>query len=752
MIKSKSISQSRPILFWCMYVCLLLAGCRHGIQQWYADAERAEQYAREFYVAPDGDDAADGSIAKPFATLERARSEIRRIKHEVGLPVGGVAVFVRGGRYELERTLEFTAEDRGNERSPVVYRAYGNEKPVLTGGRRVTDFQPYQGAIVKADVAAQGLKGKYFRHIFFNGERQPLARYPDYDPNNPHGSGFAYVEGPIVSMYRNLTNETRRVVQCKPKDFRNWANPEGGEIFIYPRYNWRSCRVPIATLDRDQGQIILARDVWSGESHTIRAGDRYYVRNFFEELDAPGEWYLDKDTWTLYFWPPAEQENIAVEASAIKDLIQVGPGAAWLTLQGFEITCSDGVGVIVRDSTNCLVAANQIRGIGGYAAVRIQGGANCAVIGNDIWDTCHQGVVMDGGSAETLEPGGHVVENNYIHHIGALNGHAAGVMMRGIGLRVAHNLIHDTTRSGIYGGGNDCIVEYNHIRHTNLATEDTAGYYNGGNWHIRGQIIRYNFIHDTLGYGRKRDGTWGWPHASCCIYLDDDHSGTTVYGNILARSVTGGVFVHGGRDNHIENNILVNHDLRQVTYSGHAPTAPVVAKHLETFKRYKDNPAYAKYPEVPAMDLDTAWQMAGNQFVRNIIYYRDPESKLYGLRRHDIPEKNVFDYNLIWSFGNKIDTGYKPASNDKNSSTEEAQADSWSTWRADCFDKHSIVADPMFINPEKDDYRLKPGSPALKLGFKPIPVDRIGLYRSKLRATWPVAEAVGVRELGLPTQ
>lgn len=752
MVKTKSGSQSLPILFGCLCACLLLAGCRHKPRQWYAGVEGEGRYALELYVASDGDDAADGRIATPFATLERARSEIRRLKSEAGLPAGGVAVYVRGGRYELERTFELAAEDGGSERSPVVYRAYGQERPVLTGGRRVTNFVPYQGSILKADVAAQGLKGKYFRQIFFDGERQPLARYPDYDPNNPHGGGFAYVDGPIVRMYRNLTNETRRVVQCKPEDFRNWANPASGEVFIYPRYNWRSCRVPIASVDRDKGQIILARDVWSGASHTIRAGDRYYVRNLFEELDAPGEWYLDRDTWTLYFWPPVERQHIEVEASVVSDIVQIGPGAAWITLQGFEITGSEGSGVVVSASTNCLVAANRIHGIGGYAGVRIQGGADCAVIGNDVWDTCHQGVVMEGGDAETLTPGGHVVENNYIHHIGALNGHAAGVMMRGIGLRAAHNLIHDTTRSGIYGGGNDCIVEYNHIRHTNLATEDTGGYYNGGNWHIRGQIIRYNFIHDTLGYGRKADGTWGWPHGSCCIYLDDDHSGTTVYGNILARSVTGGVFVHGGRDNHIENNILVEHALRQVTYSGHTPTADVTASHLKSFKKYQDNPAYAKYPEVPDLDLATAWQMSGNRFVRNIIYYRDPAAQLYRLSRHDVPEKNVFDYNLIWSFGNKIATGYTPVAAGKQGAVEASETDTWATWRADGFDTHSLVADPLFVNPDQDDYRLRSGSPALKLGFKPIPVDRIGLYRSKLRATWPVVEAVGVRERGLPAK
>ncbi|MDX9866892.1 MAG: hypothetical protein RBT78_03100, partial [Kiritimatiellia bacterium] len=111
------------------------------------------------YVATNGTDTAAGTLENPFATLERARDEIRRIRNGKGLPEGGVTVWVRGGVYALGRTLHLTAEDAGTRTSPVVYRAYGQERPVLTGGRRITGFVPYRDGILKTDLAAQNLEG-----------------------------------------------------------------------------------------------------------------------------------------------------------------------------------------------------------------------------------------------------------------------------------------------------------------------------------------------------------------------------------------------------------------------------------------------------------------------------------------------------------------------------------------------------------------------------------------------------------------
>lgn len=749
---------------WCAIAAVLsLAGCEEIRSA--SPAEKAAGYA--LFVAADGNDAWSGRLAAPnadktdgpFATLERARDAVRALKLEdrkaqtpspqsaIQNPKSkienGITVFVRAGAYELAKTFKLTQEDSGTQTAPVVYRAYPKEKVVLIGGKRITGFVPHQGAILKADVGAQGFKGIYFRQLFFNGKRQVLARYPNFDPALPYTGGYAYVDGKPPSMYGDLPNESLRVILCKEKDVRTWAHPERGEVIIFPRYNWHNWCIPIASVDRAKRTITLTKDAFKG----IRPLDRYYVRNLPEELDAPGEWYLDKETWTLYFQPPGPIENAVVYAPTTENLIEIGPNAAWITIRGFTLECCDANAILVSKSENCLVASNTIHNTGGRlgytTGVTVEGGKRCGVVGNDIFDVCNGGLRLNGGDVNTLAPAEHYAENNYIHHIGVLNGHGCGIWLSGVGLRVSHNLIHDITRCGVFGGGPDCVVEYNHIRHVNLETEDTGGYYNGGNWHIRGQVVRYNYVHDVLGYGRKKD-KWVSPYFAWGIYLDDDQSGTHIYGNIVARAYLGGAHVHAGRENILENNIFVECVTAQTMFSGHDPKSEVVAGHLEQFKKFQHNPAYAKYPEVANADLNTVWHMAGNKFLRNIIYYHDPKAKLYqySYAADDVPEQNEFDYNLIWHFGLPLEVGLKGLSPDT----------SWEEWRKRGFDAHSVVADPLFVDPDKDDYRLKPASPAFQLGFQPIPVEKIGPYEDPLRASWPIVEAEGVREKPIPAE
>jgi hypothetical protein len=566
---------------------------------------------RTVYVSGVGNDAWTGTLPAPndektdgpFATLERARDAIRAMKKAGPLPDGGVSVQLRAGTYELAATFGLSAEDAGREDAPVVYQAYPGETVVVTGGRSVSGFVPYKGKILKADVGKQGFEGIRFLQLLFNGERQILARYPNFDPSNPHGGGFAYVDGQPLGMYKPLPGgENVRTIQCKKKDIRVWAHPELGEVIIFPRYNWNNVSARIATADPETGVITLAKDIADPnhpQSRSIRPLDRFYVRNLLEELDSPGEWFLDYETWTLYFWPPAPLEGASVRAPVLDKLITIGPNANNIQFRGLTIEGCDGTAIDIRDSDNCLIAANTIHDTGGKlawsAAVIIRGGKNCGVDGNDLYRICNDGIRLYSSKEDrdTLTTTGHYADNNYLHHIGELNGHGSGISLSGIGLRVSHNLIHDTTRSGIFGGGNNCVVEYNHIRHVNLETEDTGGYYVGGNWHIRGHIIRYNYVHDVLGYGRMGD-TWTSPHFAWGIYLDDDHSGAHVYGNIVARTTLGGSHIHAGRDNVLENNIFIDHTKYQMQYSGHGKDHWVLPRHRKEFLAAMAKPAYQK--------------------------------------------------------------------------------------------------------------------------------------------------------------
>jgi parallel beta-helix repeat protein len=699
-----------------------------------------------YYVAPNGDDAADGSKRTPLATLETARNKIRTLKKSGPLPDGGATVFVRGGTYSLTNAFCLTAEDAGTSNAPVVYRAYRNEKPIITGTRIVSGFVPYRGGILKADLAAQGLKGATFHQLYFNRLCQTLARYPNFDPANPYGGGYAYVDGPLPKpggMYRDETNDTATVLHCRAEDIRVWAHPENGEVSIFPRYNWMNDLVPIASADREAREITLTRKVRTSGVAAIRPYDRYYVCNLFEELDSPGEWYFDQATQTLFFWPPEPVREGSVRVPVTENLVRIEPKADWITVRGFTLEGCNGAAVAVTGADDCLIAGNTLRNVArrfGPAAIEIQGGHRCGAVGNDISEAENGGIRLAGGDTNKLVAGGHYADNNYIHHIGLENGHSCGIWMSGVGQRISHNLIHDISRCGIFGGGPDCVIEYNRIRHVNLETEDTGGRYGGGMWHIRGEIIRYNFVTDTLGYGRVGD-RWTSPHFSWGIYLDDDQSYTQVYGNIAARTTAGGCHIHAGRNNTVFNNIFIESSGPQIQYSGHDPKSELVVGRLKEYAKAQRNPAYlARYPDMANTNLDTVWHMAENRTLRNIVYYTGPKARLYGISHvpADPFEQNTVNSNLIWHGGQELKI-------DRN-----GKSLIWDEWQKAGYDADSLVADPLFADPAKDDYRLKPGSPAFKLGFEPIPVDRIGPYQDGLRASWPIIEAKGVREHPLP--
>jgi hypothetical protein len=127
--------------------------------------------AANLFVATNGNDAWTGRLPEPnapgtdgpFATLERARDAVRALKLAGPPPLGGIAVQVRAGVYALTNSLRLTPADSGTESAPVIYRNFGREKVILSGGKAITGFAPYRGQILKADVGAQGFKAIYFR-------------------------------------------------------------------------------------------------------------------------------------------------------------------------------------------------------------------------------------------------------------------------------------------------------------------------------------------------------------------------------------------------------------------------------------------------------------------------------------------------------------------------------------------------------------------------------------------------------------
>lgn len=717
--------------------------------------------AAELYVAPGGNDGWSGRQADPgaggqgpYASLARAREEVRRLRRE--RPAEPVAVSLRGGRYELFEPLTLGAEDSGTATAPVVWRGYRDERPTLTGTRRVEGLAPWRDGILRAELSGTPLAGIGFRQLFYGGERMTLARYPNVAPADPHFGAWAHVLA-ADDAKKDRFIATRDVVK-------DWSRLEQAEVCIHPSYGWAWLVVPLKSADRRTGEVVLARGTHYGQ----RVGDRYYVQGLLEELDAPGEWYLDRAAGTLYFRPP-DGDGAEVRAPVTPSVV-VMDGARHVTVRGLRLDGCDGDAARIVNSEDCRVAGCVIRNSGGWGAV-VAGGRRAGVVGCDIDATGSGGVSLDGGDDRTLEPAGNYASNNYIHHIAAFQRtYKTGVNLYGVGNLASHNLIHDCYHQGILLGGNDNVVEYNVVHHTNLGSEDTGGLYmSSRNYLRRGNVVRYNVFHHVGGFGKVnswspvRDGRveFEYPHFTWGIYLDAPETGVHVYGNVLYDLPTCGLFNHSGKDNLWENNIIVDAPAFRASVWGQDDLFETSWNHVRKARTdgYLD-PYLERYPDLRAYDEAEPRKnaMFHCRFVRNIVYYtesggawlRERNAKswdggqlVWSYRGHrDDFAGFEFDHNLIWA-----PEGVTPRF-ELHLFPDPGRLVTWDEWRATGQDQHSRLADPLFEDPARHDYRLKPGSPATDLGFKPIPFEQIGPQPDELRASWPIVEAPGASRLG----
>jgi parallel beta-helix repeat protein len=229
----------------------------------------------------------------------------------------------------------------------------------------------------------------------------------------------------------------------------------------------------------------------------------------------------------------------------------------------------------------------------------------------------------------------------------------------------------------------DNIVEYNDIRNTNLETTDTGAIEMLGREKTdSGNVIQYNRILDTVGLKTNDDGEILSPHMTWGIYLDDYASGVTVRGNLVARADWGGISVHGGKNNVIENNVFVDSNLHQIWYDP-----------IDGFS-------------------------VNNRFVRNIVFFQSESANLINAMRH--PPSQVLsesNHTLFWNT-NGLEVFNAP---------KLTPLGNFEQWRAGGFDQNSIIADPLFTNRREDNYRLATNSPAFQLGFQELPYEQMGL-------------------------
>jgi hypothetical protein len=319
-------------------------------------------------------------------------------------------------------------------------------------------------------------------------------------------------------------------------------------MFGYWQLNWADQTVQVESIGAQSGNIRSIQPSGYG----VKSGQRYYVFNLLEEIDTPGEWYADRATGILYLFPPAESGEGWVDISLLKEPLVRIEGASFVRFEGMELGVVRGAIFEIREGSSNVMSKCSMRNAAGQA-VGITGGEHHAVSGCQIENMGAGGVSVSGGIMKTLTPGGHLVENNVIRNYARLERtYRPAIKLDGVGQIARHNVISDAPHFAISFGGNNHLIELNHIHDVCRESDDASAIYAGRSWTSRGTVIRHNLLRDITGY---KHGT----HRVSGIYLDDGISGTEMTGNIFV-NVAQGLMFNGGRDNSATNNLFIDNE------------------------------------------------------------------------------------------------------------------------------------------------------------------------------------------------
>jgi len=697
-----------------IYVAMLLSLCAPA---------SAEARPAKIFVAANGSDTNPGTLEKPFATLQRAQQEARTA---VGREA--VTVFLREGTHYLSETLVFSAEDSGTKVAPVVYRAYQKEQAVISGGVRLKDLKwgPYKDGIMQATVLA----GFATDQLFVNGQRQPMARYPNFDPKERHFNGWAKDA-------------------FSPERAARWKDPAGGFIHALHAAEWGGMHYVITGKGPDNK--ITYEGGWQN-NRPMGMNDRRFVENIFEELDAPGEWFLDHKTSTLYFYPPAgvDLAKATIEAVRLRHLIEFRgteqSPVRFVSFKGLTFrhasrtfmenreplvrsdwTTYRGGAMFLNGTEDCTIENCFIDQVGGNAVfvnnynrrVTVRGchiakaGANGVAFVGDRdaarvprdWNDHSQSLAKldrTPGPKTANYPADCLVDDCLIYLSGRVEKQTSPVQIElAQGITVRHCSLYDVPRAGI-NIGDGCwgghVIEFCDIFDTVKETGDHGSFNSWGRdrywdlgglnlnddqaWEANKDVVLLDAVKTTIMRNNRWRCDHGWD-----IDLDDGSSNYHIYNNLC---LNGGLKNREGFYRVVENNVIIN----------------------------------GFHPHV--------WYKHSEDVVRRNIMWTDHYMPAGGMPA--TPWGKEMDNNLVHRAGVKDP---QPAAKLAEQSKR---------------DEHSIVADAMFVDPANGDFRVKEGSPALKLGFVNFPMDQFGVQKPELKAIARSPEMPKIGNSGRPTR
>ncbi len=706
----------------------------------------------EVYVSADAAAGGDGSVHSPFQTLTQARDAVRGLRKAGTLKSSeAVTVHVAPGIYPLQASFELRVEDSGTADGPTVYRATEAGKAQLQGGisldsgsfGSITDgavLSRLNGA-ARDKVRVCDLSAKVpsafpefqtaFRGapvgpwLYVNRQPMTLARWPNVTATEDGWAGFSEAvdtglpqpEATDPSL-RELHAGSFRFDDPRPA---GWNLAEGVWLLGYWTHDWSDEVIRIASYDKGKKTITLA----APHSYGINGGTwgaktrRFFAMNALEELDSPGEWYLDRSGKRLYFYPKEELAGADIVLSTLSEPLVTVNDAKHVKLVGLDFEYGHGDGIVARNTDHFELAGCTIANLAG-GGISLHGSAS-TVRSCDVYNIGRGGISLSGGDRKSLTPAGNVAENNHIHHFGIFQRtYAPGIGANDCGQVARNNCIHDAPHNAVLYGGNEHLFERNEVYRVVMETGDAGAFYSGRDWTSRGNVLRNNFIHDLGSGNAEHVNTMG-------IYLDDCDCGDTLEGNVFYRAGRA-IMIGGGRDNPVVNNLVIDcpiglHiDSRGMTWkqwNDPADESWSLEKKAQRLN-YMQPPWSTRYLRLAAIMNENPREPLGNPILRNVFVDCSKEVCSFDGNVKKLLDKFEMADNLAVStkgatagsevrgFTNLSGTGDKPIDPGVDKRTMEDAISHWQTW-------------------------LQKALPS----FETIPMEKIGLYKDEYRGTLP---------------